>query len=146
MTNWDVRFLDLAKEIAKWSKDRRKQVGCIIVGPNKEIRTTGYNGFPRNVNDDIEERHSQEEKLFWTCHAEINAIVNAARCAIPLDGCKLFTTAFPCSACAQAIIQAGIIEIITDHTPKLDHPKWGEHFKRSLIMFKEASIIINLLQ
>ena len=43
MTKWDVRFLELAKQIASWSKDPSTQVGCVVVGPDREIRSTGFN-------------------------------------------------------------------------------------------------------
>ena len=56
-SNWDIRWMALAQFIATWSKDRGRKVGAVIVGPDNEIRSTGYNGIPRGVNDDVEERH-----------------------------------------------------------------------------------------
>ena len=48
---WDKRFLDLAKHISEWSKDPSTKVGCIVVGEDREIRSTGFNGFPRGIED-----------------------------------------------------------------------------------------------
>ena len=75
-SNWDLRWMALAQFVATWSKDRGRKVGAVIVGPDNEIRSTGYNGIPRGVNDDVEERHEAAtgEKYLWVSHAERNAI------------------------------------------------------------------------
>ena len=52
MADWDKRFLELAFHIAGWSKDPSTKVGCVIVGEDREIRSTGFNGFPRGIDDD----------------------------------------------------------------------------------------------
>jgi len=49
---WDERFLDLATHISGWSKDPSTKVGCVVVGEDREIRSTGFNGFPRGISDD----------------------------------------------------------------------------------------------
>ena len=49
---WDLRFLELARHISDWSKDPSTKVGCVVVGPDREIRSTGFNGFPRGIKDD----------------------------------------------------------------------------------------------
>ena len=51
---WDRRFLDLAAHISTWSKDPSTKVGCVVVGEDREIRSTGFNGFPRGIEDDEE--------------------------------------------------------------------------------------------
>ena len=58
MSKWDERFLELAKQIASWSKDPSTQVGCVVVGPDREIRSTGFNGLPRGIEDSEERRWS----------------------------------------------------------------------------------------
>ena len=75
---WDIRFMNLAKMIATWSKDTSTKVGCVIIGPDKEIRSTGYNGFPRGVDDTIAKRKERPAKYKFTEHAERNAIYNAS--------------------------------------------------------------------
>lgn len=109
------RYLQLATTIAGWSKDPSTRVGCVIVGPHNEIRSVGYNGFPRSVRDgptDNAERYVGELKYLWTEHAERNAIYNAARMGTALDGCALYCTHHPCAACARAVIQSGILLVV----------------------------------
>ena len=74
----------LAHHLATWSIEKGRRVGTVIVGPDNEIRSTGFNGLPRGVRDDLEERHSRVTgaKYIWSCHAEQNAIFNAARIGV----------------------------------------------------------------
>jgi deoxycytidylate deaminase len=53
---WDQYYLDICKVVAQRSKDPNTQIGSVIVGPNHEIRSTGYNSFPRGIRDDVPER------------------------------------------------------------------------------------------
>ena len=78
---WDGRFLSLATHIANWSKDPSTKVGCVVVGPDREIRSTGFNGFPRGIADTDERLSDRELKSPLICHAEENAIMHAARIA-----------------------------------------------------------------
>src|SRR5438105_3863543 len=134
-TDWDTRFMLLAHHIAGWSKERGRRVGVVIVGPDNEVRSTGFNGFPRGVNENIESRHSREtgEKYFWSCHAEQNAIYNAARIGVPLSGCKIYVPWFPCVECAKGIIQSGLLELIA-YEPDYTDEKWGPDFLRVVEM------------
>ena len=85
---WDKRFLELAKHISDWSKDpsTSTKVGCIVVGEDREIRSTGFNGFPRGIEDKTERLEDREQKYPMICHAEENAIMHAARIGISLKG------------------------------------------------------------
>ena len=79
MEKWNKRFMEVADlQVAQWSKDHSTKVGAVIV-KDGVILTTGYNGFPRGCNDDLEERHERPEKYQWVIHAETNSIINAAR-------------------------------------------------------------------
>jgi dCMP deaminase len=140
---WDERFMLLAHHIAEWSKERGRRVGAVIVGPDKEIRSTGFNGLPRGVNDDLEERHSRETgaKYIWSSHAERNAIYNAARIGIPLKGCTMYVPWFPCVDCAKAIIQSGISELVA-YEPDAHDPKWSSEFVIVSQMLGEAGVIV----
>jgi dCMP deaminase len=109
----DNYFMSLAVTVSAASKDRSTKVGCVVVGPDNEIRSTGFNGFPRGVNDNAPERHERPAKYLWTEHAERNAIYNAARMGTALKHCRLYCTFAPCMDCARAIVQAGICEVIT---------------------------------
>ena len=141
--SWDDYFILLLPQIATKSKDQSTQVGCIIVGPDNEIRSTGYNSFPRGLKDNKKERQERPEKYFWFEHAERNAIYNAARMGIPLKDCRLYILGIPCCDCARAIIQAGIKEVIYDWgdgNPFKKYGRWSDSEKRTLAMFKECGI------
>ena len=139
MTKWDVRFLDLAKQIASWSKDPSTQVGCVVVGPDREIRSTGFNGLPRGIEDSKERLNDREVKYPMICHAEENAIMHAARIGMSLKGCTAYVTWPPCTRCARSLIQAGILNIV--YPKKIEIPdRWASDFGLSLKMFKEAGI------
>ena len=138
--NWHEYFLGMAEYVSTKSKDTTK-MGCVIVGPNHEIRTTGYNGFCRGIDDSVESRHDRPEKYYWAEHAERNAIYNAARNGIPLEGTTAYISSNvpPCADCTRALIQSGIVQIITRPMTN-DNPKWRESFERSLEMMAEAKI------
>ena len=63
--NWSEYFYDMANLVAKKSKDQSTQIGAVIVGPDNEIRSTGYNSFPKGLNDDLQERQERPEKYYW---------------------------------------------------------------------------------
>lgn len=140
ITNWDHKFMQLAEVVAGWSKDRSRRVGCIIVGSHHEVRVTGYNGFPRGINDSAEERHERPAKYLWTEHAERNAIFNAARVGVALDGCTLYVcTLHPCANCARAIAQVGIARVVCV-PPNFTDFVWAEDFRVAQILFEESAV------
>lgn len=108
--DWDTYFLSMLDYISSRSKDPNTQVGCIIVDTfSNSILSTGYNSLPRNVNDKVEERlDRKKDKYLWMEHAERNAIYNAARHGIRLDGATIYQPWIPCIECARAIVQSGI--------------------------------------
>ena len=136
-SDWDERFMGLARNIATWSKDRSRKVGCVIVGPAREIRSMGYNGFPRGVDDTVEIRHQRPYKYRWTEHAERNAIYNAARAGISTAECVIYLPWYPCMDCARAIVQCGITEVVAVE-PDWKDPTWAEDFKEVQALFEEA--------
>jgi len=139
--DWDTLFMSMVYVIAAKSKDQLTHIGAVVVGPNNEVRSVGYNSFPRNIDDDNEERQKRPEKYFWFAHAEANAIVNAALVGIPLKGSRLYTNGVPCSSCALYIINSGIEEVIVDkYWNERNSELWNEHAKRSITMFKEANV------
>lgn len=143
--NWDTYFMDIARQVSARSKDRSTKVGCVLVGPDNEIRSTSYNSFPRGINDDVPERHQRPEKYVWTEHAERNAIYAAARVGTPLKGCRAYLPWFPCMDCARALIQVGVVELIATK-PDLNDPRWGEDFKRVGTLFAEAGVAIRFVE
>lgn len=144
MTDWDSRFMDLALHIANWSKDQTTKVGCVIVGPENDVRALGYNGFPRGINDQEPLRHSRPEKYLWTEHAERNAIYNAAQNGVALRDCRMYLPWFPCMDCARAIVQCGLRELIA-FPPNYEDPRWGAAFRSSVELFEEAAVGVRFL-
>lgn len=142
---WHRRFLEIADSVSTWSKDQSRGVGCVIVGPNKEIRSTGYNGFPRNINDNIQARHERPLKYKWTEHAERNAVYNAARMGVTVQECTMYSTLYPCADCARAIVQSGITQVIT-REPDWKNDRFAEDFKITKEMLAEAKIVVRFIQ
>ena len=112
--SWDEYFMGIATLAAMRSKDPSTQVGACIVNQDKRIMSMGYNGMPRNCNDDEfpwgRDDDPFNSKYLYVCHAEFNAILNCERGN--LRGCTVYVTLFPCNECAKAIIQSGITEVV----------------------------------
>lgn len=138
--SWDSHFMGMAEYVATKSKDRSTKVGAVIVGPDNEVRSTGYNGFPRGVNDDAEERHERPAKYAFVVHGEANAILAAARVGVPLKDCRIYVTAWPCAECSKAIIQAGITEVIAPMPDDEFYKRWKESMDAGLTMLNEAGV------
>ncbi len=140
-SKWDQRFLELAKHISGWSKDPSTQVGCVVVGEDREIRSTGFNGFPRGIKDDDERLFDREQKYPLICHAEENAIMHAARIGLSLKGCTAFVTWPPCTRCARSLIQAGVVEVVYPNDSQVPD-RWMDDFETSTQMLNEAGVKI----
>jgi len=138
--SWDSRWMELAKHIASWSKDKSTKVGAVIVNDANRVVSLGWNGFPRGVNDDVMERHDRPAKYLYTEHAERNAIYNAAAIGTVLSQCSIYLPWFPCADCARAIIQSGISTVIC--VKPETNEKWDDSFKASLEMLTEAKVEI----
>jgi dCMP deaminase len=138
---WDSRFLELAKHISEWSKDPSTKVGCVVVGEDREIRSTGFNGFPRGIEDDSDRLEDREKKYPLICHAEENAIMHAARIGISLKGNTAYISWPPCSRCARSLIQAGVNEVV--FPTGVDVPeRWRPDFDIAIAMMNEAGIAV----
>lgn len=146
-SKWDERFMLLAHHVGGWSKERGRKLGAVIVGPDREVRSLGYTGLPRGVNDDVESRHSRVdgEKYIWAAHAETNAIFSAARIGVCLKDCVLYVPLFPCADCAKGIIQSGIREVVTYKPDLSSEPVWARSFEVSSAMFAEAGVVVRLM-
>ena len=129
--------------VATWSKDPSTKTGAIVVGPDREIRATGYNGLVRGVDDNKPERMERPTKYDFFEHAERNAIYNACLTGTSLKGCIMYATHPPCTDCARAIIQSGIKVVVTNEmeinsaTPT---NTWRDKLSYSKQMFDEAGI------
>ena len=134
LKKWDLRFLEMARNAASWSKDPSTKVGAIIVDDDKRVISVGYNGFPKGVTDD-ERLEDREEKYKMIVHAERNALLFANK---DVKNCNLFTYPFmPCSVCAGMVIQAGIKRVVTVRN---NNARWQKDFVVSRQMFKEAEV------
>ncbi len=144
---WDGRFLRLAREVATWSKDRSTRVGAVVVAEDKTPGPYGFNGFPRAIDDDIEDRHDRPIKYKWTEHAERNAIYNAARTGMSLKGCTIYVTHMPCADCARAIVQVGMTRVVVDGASLDDASfasRWSDDDKLTREMFEEAQVALDV--
>ncbi len=122
-TKWDERFLKMAEEVATWSScfQENRQVGAVIA-KNKRILTTGYNGASAGIMSCKERGECLRRKLnipsgtrhevCYATHAEQNAIIQAAKMGISIDGATLYCTHQPCVICSKMIINSGIVRIV----------------------------------
>ena len=122
---WDKRFMDIAKSVATWSSCVRngRQVGSVITRNNR-ILTTGYNGAPAGIKSCKERGFCLRDKLgiasgtraemCYAIHAEQNAVIQAAKMGISVEGATIYVTHQPCSVCTRILINSGISRIVYD--------------------------------
>lgn len=148
---WHEYFFAIIDVIRTKSKDPNTQFGCIVVSKDHDTLSTGYNSFPRGINDNIPARKIRPEKYLYFEHSERNAIYGAARNGTSLLGSTLYTQGVPCTDCSRAIIQSGIKRVYyskkfwRDFSAKQDKTKnnsWFFNTKKSLEMLKEAGVKI----
>ena len=144
MDKWDARFMKLAAEIASWAScyQPNRKIGAVIV-KNKRIMTTGYNGAPAGVKTCVERGECLRRKLnvpsgtrqevCYAIHAEQNAIIQAAKLGVNIDGSTLYCTHQPCILCAKMIVNAGIVRVVY-------HSGYPDDF--ALDIFKEAGVLV----
>ena len=110
--SWDEYFMNIANEVATRSTCDRKHVGAVVVR-DKSILATGYNGSVRGLGHCDDEGHLMEDgHCVRTVHAEANAIVQAARNGMRIEGAGIYVTASPCWGCFRLIANAGIVRIV----------------------------------
>jgi len=140
MSKWDLNFLSLAKEISLWSKDPSTKIGAVTVGSNRRILSTGYNGFPRGIEDTPERLINKDIKYKYVVHGEMNCIYNATLNGISLNDADLYVYGLPvCSDCAKGVIQVGIKRVVMCYPDNLSS-KWLDLFELTKALFKEANI------
>ena len=147
--SWDEYFMGMAVKAATRSKDRSTQVGAIAVGPDKEVRTTSYNGMARGVRDDVEARHVRPYKYLFMAHGEENIVSTAARIGVSLKGCTVYVNCLPeplppCATCARMMINAGVVRVVYG---KAEVPeRWKEQCEAALEMLKEAGVEVCIME
>ena len=144
MDKWDQRFMELAGVIAQWAScyKANRKIGAVIV-KNKRIVTTGYNGAPAGIRTCVERGECLREKLgipsgtrheiCYAVHAEQNAIIQAARLGISIDGATLYCTHQPCVLCAKMIVNSGIKRVVY---------REGYPDEFALTMLREGGVIL----
>lgn len=118
--SWDEYFMAIASQVAGRSTCIRRHTGAVLV-KDKRILATGYNGTPAGL------RHCEEvgclreqraipsgshHELCRGIHAEQNAVIQAAKHGIPIDGATIYTTHQPCVLCAKILLNAGVVDIV----------------------------------
>lgn len=137
-SKWIKRYLELAEHVACWSKDPSTKCGAVIVRPDKSVVSVGFNGFPKNMDDDEILYNDRETKYERIIHCEMNAILNANT---SVSGNILFVWPFLCCPrCAMHVIQVGIIKVVAPACPPDKQERWGAALQRSLDLFKEANV------
>ena len=140
----DKNFINIATELATASKCVSKQVGAVIVKGGR-ILSTGYNGTPAGFTNccDYWDGEYTPEHHEWSktyeIHAEMNAIIWAAREGISIDGATIYVTLEPCSECSKNLIASGIKRIV--------YAKAYEHTNSETIskFIKDNGVIIEKL-
>jgi dCMP deaminase len=110
-STWDEYFMDIAKQVASRATCDRKHVGALLVR-DRTILSTGYNGSIRGLPHCDEVGHMMENgHCVATVHAEANAIIQAAKNGVAIDGATIYTTASPCWPCFKLIANSGCVRI-----------------------------------
>lgn len=144
---WDEYFLQMALVSARMSKDPSTKVGAVLVRKNT-VLSTGFNGFPRGIADNnrLDVRH---EKLDIIVHAEMNAVLAAARMGTAIEGSTIYVAATdgtqeiwggpPCVRCTVECMQAGVIEYVS-RPIKTAPSRWQESLTKALCLIHEADL------
>lgn len=136
-----AKYMEVARAVAKFSKDQSTKVGAVILGPAYEVRSLGYNGAPRGCRADEDARGTtRPEKYFWMEHAERNAIYNAARAGVALNDGVCVVTHPPCIDCARALVQVGVKAVIWPKPEARFAARWAEHADRVMQLFSETHV------
>ena len=144
MNKWDKRMMDMATLVSTWAScfQTNRKIGAVIVRNNRII-TTGYNGASSGILSCEDRGECLRQKLnipsgtrhevCYAVHAEQNAIIQAAKLGISIDGATLYCTHQPCSICAKMIINSGISRVVFEH---------GYPDPFSIEMFSEAGVVV----
>jgi len=153
--SWDEYFMKIAMLVSERSTCLRHHVGAVIV-KNKRILTTGYNGAAAGIKDCLERgclRNEQgipsgeRQEICRAIHAEQNAIIQAGKFGVNIDGSSMYCTHSACIICAKMIINAGIKKLVT----YVEYPDTGgvkELFKEAgleIITVDKPDVNINIL-
>ena len=148
MNKWDARFMEMAETVGRWSScyQQGRHIGAVVVR-DKRILTTGYNGAPSGLKSCFEKGECIRKKnniasgtrheLCYAIHAEQNAIIQAAKLGVSLDGATLYCTHQPCGICTKLIINAGIARVVYKYPYPDDFAK---------LLFEESDVQVDLFE
>lgn len=138
--SWNLKYIELAKKFASWSKDPSVKVGAVAIGSKGQVLSQGYNGFPKQFDDSLDIYKTSELKKKYIIHAEMNCIYHATLNGISLESSTLFVYGLEvCHECAKGIIQVGIKEVVT-YSPNAPKDKWLKSFKISEELLAKSNI------
>jgi dCMP deaminase len=136
-------LMDFAAGAAAKSPNKVRKVGAVILTCDAAEPIAACNTFPNGVAD-LDWRHEGDGRFVWMEHAERNAIFHAARHGRALAGATIASTFFPCIDCARAIVQSGIVRLVSPE-PALADAVWGASFPRSRAILEEGGVELVLL-
>ena len=132
-SKWDLRFLELAKLVATWSKDEKHKVGAVLVNIHNHVIGLGYNGTPRGIEEALPDKSN-------VIHAELNAVLNST---MSLDGATIYVHPFmPCAHCTALLINRGIKRVVCNTTEL--SLKWQP--EAALNMFAQAGVTVDVVE
>ncbi|HLC95789.1 MAG TPA: cytidine/deoxycytidylate deaminase family protein [Candidatus Nanoarchaeia archaeon] len=144
--SWDEYFIEISNAVSRRATCNRGRSGCVVV-KNKHILVTGYVGSPlglphcdevgHQMKTVVHEDGTKTQHCLRTTHAEQNAICQAAKLGVSLDGATLYCKMTPCATCAKLIINAGIKRVVAQHRYHA-----GSETEK---MFKQAGIKLDML-
>ena len=138
-SKWDRRYMDIAKSVSQWSKDPSSKIGAVAVDNKGHILCTGYNGFPRGIEDTEQRLNNRDLKYTMIVHAEMNAIFNATYHGVCLDGGTMYVSGLPCcSNCALGIISTGIKRVVMQGDT--NNERWKDSWGLTSSLFNEANV------
>lgn len=145
--SWDQYFIDLTEAVAERATCDRGRSGCVVVRNNR-ILTTGYVGSPPGLDHCDDVGHLMKKVMdddgcvrshcVRTIHAEQNAICQAARHGIPLEGATLYCKMEPCRVCAMLIISVGIVRVVARRR--------YHAAEESREMFARAGVVLDVIE
>lgn len=134
--------MEMAQFVSTWASCIRRSIGAVIV-KDKRVLTTGYNGAPAGVktckerNECLRQKmgipSGQRHELCYAVHAEQNAIIQAAKLGVSIEGATLYCTHQPCILCAKMIVNSGISRVVYAE---------GYPDEFSMQIFKEADVLV----
>lgn len=134
------RFLPVAQVFAEMSKDPSTKVGAVALDDKYNVVSTGWNGFPRGINDAAERYADRETKLRLVSHAEANLVAQAAYGGRVLGGTTVVVTHPPCANCAKLLIQSGVIRVVCPQAEGTFAERWATDMGYTRQMFKEVGV------